>query len=36
MGTRGLSTGAIFDRHGRQVATVSQEVLVRLHRERDQ
>lgn len=35
MGTRGLSTGAIFDREGRQVATVSQEVLVRLHRERD-
>lgn len=35
MGTRGLSTGAIFDRDGRQVATVSQEVLVRLHRERD-
>ncbi|MCX8070960.1 MAG: thioesterase family protein [Candidatus Binatia bacterium] len=34
MGTRGLSTGAIFDRDGRQVATVSQEVLVRLHRER--
>ncbi len=34
MGTRGLSTGAIFDRDGRHVATVTQEVLVRLHRER--
>ncbi len=28
-GSRGLSIGSIFDRHGRHVATVSQEVLLR-------
>jgi len=32
-GTRGLSIGAIFDRTGRQVATVSQEVLIRPRRQ---
>jgi acyl-CoA thioesterase-2 len=32
MGTRGLSVGSIFDREGRQVATVSQEVLIRPRR----
>jgi acyl-CoA thioesterase-2 len=32
VGTRGLSTGAIFDRDGRHVATVTQEVLVRARR----
>jgi acyl-CoA thioesterase-2 len=30
--TRGLSVGSIFDRSGRHVATVSQEVLIRLIR----
>ncbi len=29
IGSRGLSIGSIFDRHGRHVATVSQEVLLR-------
>jgi acyl-CoA thioesterase-2 len=29
IGTRGLSVGSIFDRTGRHIATVSQEVLVR-------
>jgi len=29
VGTRGLSAGSIFDRTGRHVATVSQEVLIR-------
>jgi acyl-CoA thioesterase-2 len=31
-GTRGLSIGSIFDQAGRHVATVSQEVLIRLAR----
>jgi acyl-CoA thioesterase-2 len=29
VGTRGLSVGSIFDRNGRHIATVSQEVLIR-------
>jgi acyl-CoA thioesterase-2 len=33
VGTHGLSIGAIFDRGGRQVATVSQEVLIRPRRD---
>jgi len=32
MGARGLSSGAIFDRDGRHVATVAQEVLIRPRR----
>jgi acyl-CoA thioesterase-2 len=32
VGTRGLSVGSIFDRTGRHVATVSQEVLIRPRR----
>lgn len=32
VGTRGLSIGSIFDRDGRHVATVSQEVLIRPRR----
>jgi acyl-CoA thioesterase-2 len=32
VGTRGLSSGAIFDRTGRHVATVTQEVLIRSRR----
>ncbi len=32
VGTRGLSVGSIFDRNGRHIATVSQEVLVRPRR----
>jgi acyl-CoA thioesterase-2 len=32
VGTRGLSTGAIFDPSGQHVASVSQEVLIRLRR----
>jgi acyl-CoA thioesterase-2 len=34
IGTRGLAIGSIFDRDGRQVATVSQEALVRPLRDR--
>lgn len=33
VGTRGLATGAIFDRAGHHVATVSQEVLIRPRRD---
>ncbi|GIW40341.1 MAG: acyl-CoA thioesterase II [Candidatus Binatia bacterium] len=33
IGTRGLSIGAIFDRSGRQIASVAQEVLIRRRRE---
>ncbi len=32
IGTRGLSIGAIFDRAGRQIASVAQEVLIRPRR----
>lgn len=32
VGTRGLSVGSIFDRSGRHIATVSQEVLIRSRR----
>lgn len=32
VGTRGLSIGSIFDRSGRHIATVSQEVLIRPRR----
>jgi acyl-CoA thioesterase len=32
IGTRGLSIGTIFDRSGRQIASIAQEVLIRPRR----
>jgi acyl-CoA thioesterase-2 len=32
IGSRGLSSGAVFDQQGRHVASVAQEVLIRPHR----